>query len=432
MRKELPVLDLKEGETLSAVALIKRVFPRVYNDFEQTNFPENFPSTTYMSAIPWIGKVITNKKGLAVDFANEAQALKGAKSESKAGIQPLEKLVEKDNKLRDFASLDGNFFYSHTLLNDNLWETNTTEIRERLEKRLKIINREVFEADTYYALLSTDGDSIGAILQKYTDKKVEISKAISEFSKSVPQIIRNNGGRVAYAGGEDVFAILPVNTAINAASKLKKKYEGLFEPVFNSKDIATISAAIIFVHHHAPLTQVYSRVQSILDNVAKEEYGRSSLVIGTWNTGGPDLIWAMPWQRFIDTKTGHNLLKNLAMNLGYSKGNEKDVGQTISHSFIYNLRKELSLFVKENSLFSEEDFLDLITAEYIKSKLGVGENLTPERVRPLMKKLLAVCSKYYRNKNGEIEKQKGFNFDGALLVKFLAKRWAYDNEDLGI
>lgn len=422
MRAKLSLLDLKESERLSAVALIKRLFPRAYNELKGTKLPENFPSTTYMSAISWVKTVVEKDRSSAVDFSREAKELKGYGSEDKAGIQCLDQLARENKDLRDFISLDGNFFYSHTLLNDNLWNNHDRPIREKLERKLKDINKNIgFKADTYYALLSMDGDKMGAILQDHKEEKAQISEAVSTFSKSVPAIIEEHDGRVIYAGGEDVFAILPVDTAIDAAVELKEKYAELFKPVFGSRYIATISAAIIFAHHHAPLNKVYDEVQSLLDKKAKDECGRSSLAICTWNTGGPDLVWGMPWDKFLKGKKG-NLMSELAKT--FDKAYK---AEGISHSFIYNIRRDFSLFSSEDNdiCLKKEEMADVLTAEYIRSKAKDDENtkLNKDEIRLLMKNLIEICTPYYRDKYGEIQKRRGFNIDGALLVKFLARRW---------
>jgi CRISPR-associated protein Cmr2 len=428
MQSELASLDLKDGERLSAIALIKRVFPRVYNEFEKTTFPENFPSTTYMSAISWMERSVKEEKKLAVEFLKEARNLKGSDSEAKADIRCLNNVAGDNKALKNFISLDGNFFYSHTLLNDILWGNRDRSIRESLDNKLKKINERIgFEPDTYYALLSMDGDKIGAILQENRDRKTEISQAITAFSKSVPGIIKANNGRVIYAGGEDVFAILPVYTAIDAAIEMRKKYSKLFEEVFGSNELATISAAIIFAHHHAPLTKVYSEIQVLLDREAKKKYGRSTLAISTWNTGGPDLVWAMPWQCFLEDETGENVLRNLAKNLAGIND-----GEGISNSFIYNIRRDLNLFGDESSCFKEDEILEILTAEFIKAKAKSSKELSLDQVQSCMKDLLKVCSIYYRDEKGQIKKQKTLNFDGALLVKFLARRWYVDDQDMGV
>ncbi len=433
MMSKLPLLDLKEGERLCAVALIKRLFPRIYNEInKESNLPENFPSTTYMSAISWMKTVIKKDESLAVDFANEAVKLKRSSKEFKAGIKCLGKLADRNSNLKNFISLDGNCFYTHTLLNDNLWITKDKSIRKKLVNKLEKISEKVgFGADTYYALLSMDGDRMGAILQDNRDKKAEISKKISTFSESVPGIIENHNGRVIYAGGEDVFAILPVDTAIEAAINLNKKYTELFEPIFNSKDIATISAAIVFVHHHAPLNKVYEEIQSLLDDKAKDECGRASLAVCTWNTGGPDLVWAMPWRIFVD-EDGQNMISKLSKSFTRNSAKEG-----ITSSFIYNIRKNFELLGLVNGdnieskqnwkvLLNKEEVLEVLVAEYMKSRLksGASDNgkITKDKIKPLMENLLELCIPYYRDDDGKIKKREGFNMNGALLIRFLSRR----------
>ncbi len=417
MRTNLASLDLKEGERLSAIALIKRLFPKAHNYFSQgPKLPENFPSTTYMSAIMWKKSVMEREKRLAVDFTKEARKLKIGAAEAKAGIRELEELAGDDKDLQDFIALDGNCFYPHILLNDNLWENEDRKQREHLAKKLKVINDKIgLEPDTYYALLSMDGDRIGAVIQDHGCKKKEISGAISAFSREVPKIITAYNGRVVYAGGEDVFAILPVDTAVKAAIELKDRYEKLFEEVFDGKKIATISAAVIFVHHNAPLNQAYFEIQALLDNKAKDEYGRASLAVGVWGTGGLDLVWAMPWAKFL-VGGQDNLIDEFAKAVGRGRS-----GAGVSTSFLYNMRKNEGLFL-DDSLLSREEALDLLTAEFIKGSVEEENAYLPDKIRSNMKMLLELCSIYHRDREGRIKKQPGLNFDGALLAKFMAGR----------
>lgn len=421
MRLQLETLNLKEGERLSAIALIKRLFPRAYNELKGTDAPENFPSTTYMSSVPWLRFVMEKDKPVARVFAKEAKKLNMPASESRTNIQCLTELVGGNKDLNRFISLDGNCFHKDTVLNDGSWDKNTgptRDEREALAEALEHVNKKVeSKADSYYALLAMDGDKMGAILQENKDKKPRISKAISDFSKTVPSIITRYNGKVVYAGGEDVFAILPISTAVDASIELKNKYMGLFKPIFPSGEIATISAAIIFAHHHAPLNRIYNKLQTLLDNTAKKEYGRSTLAICTWNTGGPDLVWAMPWKHLTDCVEG-NLISRLAKAFADKKGAEG-----ISNSFVYNMRKRFGLLSQDVSSLEGLDILTLLKAEYIKSRAKSDVELTTEEIEPLMKDLLKMCTIYYRDENSVIKEQRGLNFDGALLVKFLARRW---------
>lgn len=419
---ELDQLDLSKGERLSAIAIIKRLFPRAYNEINKTSFPVNFPSSTYMSSIFWKETVIKNNKNLAIEFLNEAKRIRDINhyiSKDKSGFHCLDRLTGNDVELREFASLDGNLCYEHILLNDNLWNVQDRPTRENLGKKLKEINDEIkFKPDTYYALLSMDGDKMGEILHNFKSKKNEISNGILEFNKNVPNIIKKNNGRVIYAGGEDVFAILPVDTAIDAASELRKTYEGLLEQVIGSKGVGTISAAIIFAHHHAPLNRLYGNVQSLLDKKAKEECGRGSIAISVWNTGGKDLIWAMPWEKFIDNEN-NNLIGKLAKALSST-----DTADQISSSFIYNMRKIFQVLELEkgNTFLEREEIVDFLVAEFIKGKSKTSKKINRDQVKLQMEDLLEVSTMYYRNDEREIEQQT-YNLDGALLTRFLARRW---------
>jgi CRISPR-associated protein Cmr2 len=420
---ELSQLNLSQGERLSAIAVIKRLFPRAYNEINKTSFPVNFPSSTYVSSVFWKEAVIKSNRDFAIEFLNEAKKIKDINyytSREKSDFCCLDKLTGNGVELREFASLDGNICYEHTLLNDNLWKDQNRLARENLEKKLKEINDEIkFKPDTYYALLSMDGDKMGEILYNFKSKKNEISNAILEFNKNVPNIIKKNNGRVIYAGGEDVFAILPVDTAIDAASELRKTYEGLLEQVIGSKGVGTISAAIIFAHHHAPLNRLYGNVQSLLDKKAKEECGRGSIAISVWNTGGKDLIWAMPWEKFIDNEN-NNLIGKLAKALSGTGTTDQ-----ISSSFIYNMRKTFQILELEkgNTFLEKEEIVDFLVAEFIKGKSKTSKKINRDQVKLQMEDLLEVSTVYYRNDEREIQERQTYNLDGALLARFLARRW---------
>ena len=107
----------------------------------------------------------------------------------------------------------------------------------------------------------------------------------------------------------------------------------------------------------------------------------------------------------------------------FGKTNE---AEGISNSFIYNIRRDFSLFALEDSdsLLGKEEILELLTAEYLRSKGKSDEKLkSKEEIRQLMDDLLEICTRYYRDDNGAIKERQGLNINGALLIKFLARRW---------
>jgi hypothetical protein len=108
----------------------------------------------------------------------------------------------------------------------------------------------------------------------------------------------------------------------------------------------------------------------------------------------------------------------------FGKTNE---AEGISNSFIYNIRRDFSLFALEDndSLLGKEEILELLTAEYLRSRAkgNASSKLTKDKIQPLMDDLLEICTRYYRDDNSVIKERQGLNINGALLIKFLARRW---------
>ncbi len=65
----------------------------------------------------------------------------------------------------------------------------------------------------YIAILSADGDNIGAILKEISGDFNELkkfSKQLFEFGKKAEEVIHHYGGSGVYLGGEDILAFLPI------------------------------------------------------------------------------------------------------------------------------------------------------------------------------------------------------------------------------
>lgn len=179
------------------------------------------------------------------------------------------------------------------------------------------------QLETYYALLLMDGDHMGAILagdeeagtsipflesfhpqvrslfedahgelRKYAKQRrpvspnrhLVISGALNDFSQIVvPWVVeREHAGRLIYAGGDDVMAMLPVADALSAAARLRSAYSGQGQDLLSAKRSerldrlllskgfaylngrlmrmmgprATASCGIVVAHHQTPLSLV--------------------------------------------------------------------------------------------------------------------------------------------------------------------------------
>ena len=188
--------------------------------------------------------------------------------------------------------------------------------------------------DKYYALLLMDGDKMGdlingetltatyqdiihpdlankikkglinADLKKVFDKHrlinpalhTMISDSLNNFARfGVQPAVKATEGKLIYAGGDDVCAILPVSQALECAYAIQKSYRLSFakytengaesiDSISSSlkllgyhlgegADKISLSGAIVIAHHKQPLREVIKEAHAVLDNIAKEKLG---------------------------------------------------------------------------------------------------------------------------------------------------------------
>ncbi|MGI6034790.1 MAG: type III-B CRISPR-associated protein Cas10/Cmr2 [Limnochordia bacterium] len=143
----------------------------------------------------------------------------------------------------------------------------------------------------YYAILSMDGDNTGKHLSSNLDRRGDISRSVSKFSQGVPGIVKQHGGIVVYAGGDDVLALLPARSALPCAASLRAE----FVKQTSWAVPMTISAAILYLHFMSPLQAGLATAQALLDDKAKEDMGRDAFVLRVEKRSGSPLTIAKPW-----------------------------------------------------------------------------------------------------------------------------------------
>jgi CRISPR-associated protein Cmr2 len=230
---------------------------------------------------------------------------------------------------------------------------------ERLRRLVKdsLVGKEG-RLETYYALLLLDGDRMGAwlsdappfaltyrggfhpqvrdgfdqrasnnpLLQAYAQagralspgRHLAISGALNDFSLGiVPQVIEvEHLGRVIYAGGDDVLAMLPVADLLPAMQRLRLAYAG-HDPAHESGDRAglalrdgfallggrllrmmgdkaTASAGAVIAHHQAPLSAVLRELRAA-EARAKGAGGRDAFSLTLMKRSGGILQFTDKW-----------------------------------------------------------------------------------------------------------------------------------------
>jgi CRISPR-associated protein Cmr2 len=289
-----------------------------------------------------------------------------------------------------------------------------------------------------------DGDSLGTINISPNKR----AKSLHQFSQQVRGVVEDEkiAGRTVYAGGDDVMALLPAETALDAASKLMKKYQ----QAFNNNPAATISAAIVYAHWRYPLRQVLRTGHHLLDDVAKDRTGRDSIAMGIIMGSGLGAVWSVPWAVLRgEAQTGAGdpcvaLSEILEQFSDDDRDRDESDNPRFNASYLYLLRQRFGrLFhqpLEEPGMFGQlhsegdvtPDLLrDLAHAEYrrrMKKKLRA--EVPRQQTQPVVDQLMSLSRRWKRMKANDDADGKGdeftiqcdrhsFSFDGWRVARFL-------------
>lgn len=436
-------IDLRKNEALCAIAFVKRRFSRHFAKLDHPmqqgwqlkgwKVPSAMPSVTYMAAVHWLEKALNTADELTLNtFFTEAEKLAGEYSEWDTQIKCLTEAWGK----HEWKALDGNIFFESALENPNIFED-----QKQAEKVLKALNAvrtstspTLPKPTPFYAILLMDGDSLGSHMSN-PDLHHSITQGLADFTKGVPDIVKQENGFLIYAGGDDVLAILPLEDAITCAAKLRKHYLDCFtaKPAQGGQKErlhipTTLSGAIEFVHIKTPLTKVLHDAHHLLDEVAKDGRGRDALAIRVWKPGGLQLEWAQPWEIALIPQTNQTYLEKIAESFQTIGKNDDQ----FSNKFFYKIRERFAMLNPEKgsqqaSVLSDDNALAVLAMEYLNS--GKSDMKTMDQAKDHLHPLLIQCRPVTRilkdHKEQPIadwKRSERLEADGALLVRFLAQK----------
>ena len=164
-------------------------------------------------------------------------------------------------------------------------------------------------SDSYIAVIAMDGDKMGASLSnlKQPEDHRNFSKSLADFASSVKGIVENCSndseeaffGKLIYAGGDDVLAIVPAKKAIACAKALSKNFKSAMskykwkEEDDDNKEI-TASAGVAIGHKKVPLQDLVHAAHDA-EKRAKSVYGRDALAINILKRSGERIEWGCKW-----------------------------------------------------------------------------------------------------------------------------------------
>lgn len=425
--------DLVDNEHLCALAFIKRRFAHHFHKVQGTYKgwqlnPNNVPSVALLAAEPSIVQLGNNlaKCGYA-QYQAFLNAWKACDGEFGKKQSLTESIRDAENEAAPNLCFDGIAWFSNTYDNPSGYGLNKDKAREA-QKALKALYdaTNVREPAPFYAILMMDGDSLGKQMSN-SDLQPKITQGLNTFTKQVKGIVDKKNGFLIYAGGDDVLAILPIDSALDCAKTLRDAYIASFD----AEMVTSISAAVIFAHVKTALSSVLHQAHHVLDDAAKDGAGRDAIAVQVIKNSGKHLLWAMPWQKALNEQ-GDLVVQTLAKQL---RGQLTDDGfynpenLEASTKFFYGIREHFTRLVDPKQPFKPETaelMRDLLAVDYKQS--GVSKVKTIEEAKSKIEPLLTQCTPHKRMQevaiknlnSASIETIGAPQLDGALLVRFLA------------
>ena len=431
--------QVAEHERLDAVCAVKRFLPVVlkkdkYKDeilAEALTLRESFPSTTEMAATDYIRKLTGSVSVTRKEYPQLVQALH--ESDSEEGGDESSKAIKElisEGKKQGIELTDKDKYYALLLMDGDkmgdLINGKTLSATWQHVIHPDLANR--FEQDSFAP--DSPFKRNGLLCEKRTINPAihgTISDSLNSFARySVQPVIKQHCGKLIYAGGDDVCAILPLNSALAAADAIRQSYiysfanytkmgalllDGIVSAscgriglhLGSGSEGISLSGAIIIAHHKQPLKEVIQDAHVVLDSIAKEKSGRNSLAIRLKKRSGGDRDMWLKWDEkniFSDDKeTCLESFKKI-VNLASSK--------ELSASLLYkleNIRESLDPMTTDIASFKTH-IIRIFEYEVAHSGMGV------DNPYDIAVALAGICVK--------VRNRDWFNPEAAIIANYLA------------
>lgn len=429
-----------EHERLCAVCSVKRFLPTIQLKdsllAQILNSAKNFPSTTEMAANSFLSELDNYMKKNGIQITNHKDLI--------------------------------DYLHNADIFINDIDETSSKKILEKIEEEAKI---KFTDKDKYYSVLLMDGDKMGDLingetieacwqdvihedlvknikngkleiphLKEFLPKKrtmnpalhAMVSDALNNFARfGVQPAIKAAGGRLIYAGGDDVCAVLPLEQALNAAYKIQEAYRLSFaeytkdgahsisEGTTEMKKIGlhlgkgaqgiSLSGAIVIAHHKAPLREVIQAAHRLLDGTAKDRAGRNALAIRLSKRSGGDRDFFFKWDAqniFADSGFGSASIYEAFNSIQKAVSEDK-----ISNTLLYKLQSLSNFFAPLLKTVDEKERI----CRLLKYELShSGTSSEDKNIENYVRDLAGIC--FIKNKENT-----GLEFipEAAIIAAFL-------------
>ncbi|MBX5436870.1 MAG: type III-B CRISPR-associated protein Cas10/Cmr2 [Alicyclobacillaceae bacterium] len=291
--KAIPELGLREQEALDAIGLMKRLGAE----------DRPYPSVVRVAVDPWV-------RALAHAPAREPrEALAALNAYLDELCRQVPNLVTRTDpkayrQYEDFP-FDGKVllegFEEQQEFKDLRRER--PELSNELRRRLQVVRGAAKKAGLapyphpYVALLLADGDHMGAALDELTSAEdhQRVSQRLSAFAQAAGRIVEQHQGALVYAGGDDVFAFVPVDQCLQVAQSLRDEFARVVGGAFGGGVKPTLSVGLFVGYCRDPLGDLRRGAEEA-ERGAKEPDRNALCVRIAPRSGGDPLVYRRRWE----------------------------------------------------------------------------------------------------------------------------------------
>jgi len=324
--KRVTPAELRDGERLSAISTIKRFAAKEEAGVNALRH-KRFPSTSSIALASFRKALLEQWDKLADVVTAHLDALEALGVQRFADPEPfphLNQLAKTRQGAERLMRYDGDFFYLDTFEPKRIKEalgsisdeaTHEAKRQHALGTLTKLRNAatqlNIAPPHIYLATLVLDGDGMGKLLGKCESpaQHRKISQALANFAETTVRTIVeiDHPGRLVYAGGDDVLALLPVRAVLDVANQLQRAFSAALSAALETTDEhqaqPTASAGIAISHHVQPLEGALRAARGA-EHAAKDRYDRNALVIDVVRRSGEKqrigIKWSAPDQDVTD------------------------------------------------------------------------------------------------------------------------------------
>ncbi|MDI7276943.1 MAG: type III-B CRISPR-associated protein Cas10/Cmr2 [Anaerolineae bacterium] len=205
---------------------------------------------------------------------------------------------------------DGDWLYEETFTPARLLEeyglSPTGEEIAAAKRSLKdLVEKVGARPSRYYAILQTDGNAMGKHVWACDSETLhaELSRRLASFATEATELLQEqHAGRVVYAGGDDLLALVALEDAVPAGCELGRRFAQLFEDWPASalpRDAAgglpfSLRGGVAFAHHRYPLSTALAAARDA-EGAARSAGREGGLAVRAQIRSGVPLVACAPW-----------------------------------------------------------------------------------------------------------------------------------------